>query len=108
MMIEKWEVWNVQFAYEDKPEEAKIRPVLVIDARKNIVIALKITSHNPRKEYGGEDQIEKWKEAGLDKPSVVRCSKRAVFEESDFISKRGKLQSGDIISIQALLNYYYQ
>lgn len=106
-MIEKWEIWNVRYAYDDNPNETKIRPVLVIDAKKKIVVALKITSHEPRSQFGGEYQISKWKEAGLDKPSVIRCSKRATFEESDFILKRGKLQSGDIIAIQALLNFYY-
>ena len=30
-MIEKWEIWNVRYAYDDNPNETKIRPVLVID-----------------------------------------------------------------------------
>ena len=43
-----WEVWWAEVYFEDHPEEAKRRPVLVLENQTCIVLSLKITSHPPR------------------------------------------------------------
>ena len=101
----RWEIWDAEVYFEDNPTQAKKRPVLVVGKEQYFIIALKITSHDPREEYFGEHIIVKWKEAGLTKESVVRCTKKVKLKKEAFISLRGKLQGGDIIMVQQLLHF---
>ncbi|EDP10937.1 type II toxin-antitoxin system PemK/MazF family toxin [Amedibacillus dolichus] len=104
MKPSSWEIWDAKVAFEDDPHTLKRRPVLVISPKDIFILSLKITSHEPRKMYPGEYQIKKWREAGLNKPSTVRCSKRLNLIESDFIKKRGKLQVIDMIEVRNILH----
>lgn len=81
-----FEVWRIPFYYEDDPAVAKVRPVVIasVDNQKATVVALKVTGHGPRSEFPGEVRLAQWKEAGLPKPSTVRCSKRASIPLSGF------------------------
>lgn len=103
MKPSSWEIWDAKVAFEDAPHTLKRRPVLVISPKDIFILSLKITSHEPRKRYPGEYQIKKWEEAGLNKPSTVRCSKRLNLIENDFIKKRGKLQAIDMLEIRNIL-----
>lgn len=105
MKIEKWEIWNADLRFEDNPAEVKRRPVLIIDHEKLTVVVLKITSKPPKEEFFGEYEISLWKEAGLDKPSVVRSTRRARIDITDLVSKRGKLQARDIAVVSQLLHF---
>ena len=75
-------MWRLAFRYEDQPEKSKERPVVIgaVDKETDevLLLAVKVTSHAPRPDCPGEVVLEDWQEAGLEKPSVARCSKHMV------------------------------
>ncbi len=103
-----WEVWWAEVYFEDHPEEAKRRPVLVLENQTCIVLSLKITSHPPRMDsFRGEYALQKWHYAGLTKPSTVRISKLLRLQRSDFVDKVGELHPIDIGVIERYISMMY-
>jgi mRNA-degrading endonuclease toxin of MazEF toxin-antitoxin module len=98
-----WEVWYANVAFEEDSTKSKKRPVVVIDNRTAIILSLKVTSHEPRQNVFGEYALQRWKEAGLVKPSTVRCSKRLSLDQKDFVQRIGRLHPIDIYEIQKIL-----
>lgn len=101
--MNRWEIWLATVNYEDNPAISKHRPVLVVAPGKYYILSLKITSHAPRENARLEYALQKWKEAGLSKPSTVRISKRLKLNQSDFVHKIGRLHPTDILSIQNMI-----
>ena len=101
MTIYPWEVWFAAVRCEDSPQ-TKNRPVVVTSSGEIYVLALKVTSHAPRKEWG-EYALQKWQAAGLQKPSTVRIGKRLQLQYRDMIHKIGRLHPLDIINIENML-----
>lgn len=101
------EVWRIAFEYEDQPGVVKERPVVVgaIDKETLVVLAVKVTGHGPRKEFAGEVRLVDWAEAGLDKPSVVRCSKTLLVLVCAFEGqlRYGRLSQEDALAVDAAL-----
>lgn len=99
-----FEVWRIPFYYEDDPTAAKVRPVVIasIDDQQATAVALKVTGHGPRPEFPGEVRLTQWEEAGLPKPSTVRCSKRASIPLSGFDDalRYGMLSPADIEAVR--------
>ena len=81
-----YDVWQMSFEYEDQPGVAKVRPVVIgaVDGGRAVVLAVKVTGHGPRPEFPGEVRLRGWKDAGLGKPSVARCSKTLVVPTEAF------------------------
>ena len=102
MTFNKWDIWLARVRYEDSTD-IKIRPVLIIDTTSIIVFALKMTSQNPRVNYSGEYRVIKWHEAGLDKQTVIRASKKLSLCDSDFVKRLGRLQAVDIVNVKNIL-----
>lgn len=102
-----WEIWWADVAFEDQPALTKRRPVLVLDAQTCVILSLKITSHVPREEFFGEYALQKWRAAGLAKPSTVRISKVLRLGRSDFDEKIGNLHPVDITVIERYLMMMY-
>lgn len=102
----RWEIWKANVRFEEK-NGSKPRPVLILDEKRMIVVALKMTSHGPRyKKLEGEYEVFRWKEAGLEKPTVIQCSKLLQLQHSDMIDfQYGKLTAVDIVGLQAILKY---
>lgn len=104
-----YEVWRLRFFFEDKPDVAKERPVVVLDRNEEtgqvLVAGAKVTSHAPRPEFPGEVSLKNWQQAGLVKPSVVRCSKIAQFSLSAFEGRQryGRLSADDRVSVYLAL-----
>ncbi|MEC0330622.1 type II toxin-antitoxin system PemK/MazF family toxin [Paenibacillus macerans] len=65
------DVYLVLYPFEDEEKE-KLRPAIIFDTREQFSIVIKVSSHEERGE--GDIPIIHWKEAGLDEPSVARCS----------------------------------
>lgn len=105
--MNKWEVWFAKVYYEDDPSQSKKRPVVIISVEPLICIALKITTHEPRKFYYGEYSIKNWKAAGLVKPSVIRVSQKYNLIYNDFLQKLGRLSPEDILHLSELIKNYY-
>ena len=74
----------------------KKRPFLILNSGIGVEIditTLNITSKSPRNEFDVE--IKHWEEAGLHKPSVVRCSKLNTINPGDSLLVIGKLNRED-------------
>ena len=102
--IRPFQVWRAPFEYEDIPGVVKHRPVVLSEVRDSeaVAIALKVTGHGPRSEYPGEVPLTGWREAGLTKPSTVRCSKRMTIplEAFDIMTKYGELTEWDEVAVR--------
>lgn len=95
-----WEVWLAAVQFEDSPEVKK-RPVVVTSTGDVYVLALKVTSHPPRNQWG-EYALMEWQAAGLRKPSTVRISKLLHLLPTDLVYKIGKLDIVDILAIRKI------
>ena len=94
--VKKGEVW---IAYDDK--SSKKRPfVIMSDELSGIdidVVATPTTTSNVRNKY--DVIIEFWKESGLNRPSIARCSKIHAFNYLQLIRKLGNLRKSDLDKI---------
>lgn len=73
------EIWLAYVEFLDHPGIGKVRPVLVIDVRKEtcIAIAAKVTSKDLREDGSGKCiPIIDWNECGLLKPSYLRLDQK--------------------------------
>ncbi len=64
-----------------------------------------VTSQQSRNEFDVE--IEYWEEAGLAKPSVVRCSKINTVHFEELLFKIGKLHEQDIQKVLTTIRSYF-
>lgn len=97
MTIKEWEIHWAHVVFEDS-DEVKRRPVLIINESKAVIVSLKMTGTD-RGDNVREYRIEKWREAGLSKPTSVRLDKILHLQETDLDGKIGRLQEIDIIKI---------
>lgn len=80
--------------------QTKIRPVAIVSNEKAIdldVLITPITGQDARNEY--DIPINKWKEAGLEKPSVARTSKITMIFSGILYKKIGELDNEDLKNI---------
>ncbi|MFJ8528376.1 type II toxin-antitoxin system PemK/MazF family toxin [Bacillus sp. NPDC094106] len=102
MKNKRGEVWFLEL-------NGKKRPVVII-SNDNIVVELDrlvatVTSQEPRNEF--DVVLEEWEEAGLDKPSVVRCSKINTVHYKELLFKIGKLQEHDLEKVLKTIRSYF-
>lgn len=99
-----YEVWRIPFEFEEDPSRSKMRPAVVAEAREDegVAVLLKVTGHGPRPEFPGEVRLDGWAEAGLPRPSTVRCSKRMQlpFDAFENAARYGKLTPEDARRVQ--------
>ena len=99
----------MSFRYEDQPGKSKERPVVVgaisEQSAEIFLLAVKVTSHAPRPEFPGEVALLDWQQAGLEKPSVVRCSKHLVVPIDVLLGQRkyGRLSNRDSMAVLSAL-----
>lgn len=106
--IKEREVWSAWVRYENRPDEGKCRPVLVIDVDgdKAVVMSVPFTSAEPRDEY--DIEAFDWAKIPLDHVSIARISKTIVILVSDFLKKLGKVSDDDWDNITNLLMQYME
>lgn len=89
-----FEVWRLEFVYEDQPEVSKVRPaiVAVVDHDKDTALVAKVTGHGPRPEFPGEVR-------------TVRCSKTMTVPLAAFnnASRYGPLSKEDARAVEQAL-----
>lgn len=102
------EVWSAWVRFEERPDEGKSRPVLVIDVDgdKAIVMSVPFTSTEPRDEY--DIEVFDWAEIPLDHISTARISKTITIPVSDFLKKIGEVSDDDWDNITNLLMQYME
>lgn len=101
--FQPWDVWWADVRFEDQPTETKVRPVVILSSGELFVVAIKVTSHVPRDQWG-EYALIRWKEAGLPKPSTLRLQKRLRLQRADLRARIGALHPSDIFAIERLLS----
>lgn len=99
-----WEIWLVEFAYEDDPGKTKLRPALIVHEEGSEYYAAKITSYEPRDSFPKDYPISKWKKAGLKHSSTVRLSQINKFKQTDLIRYIGSVDPVDIFYIQIIMS----
>lgn len=100
-----WEIWLVEFAYDDDPTIRKRRPAVVTPSGVSF-LSFKITTAPPRAFDQFDYPLVHWQYARLDKPSTVRVSKQIMLAENDLVHMIGKLHPIDILQIQNLMSRY--
>lgn len=78
----------------------KVRPIVIVSNEKAIdldVVITPITGHDKRNEF--DIPIEKWKEAGLEKPSIARTSKLKTIHNNILYRKIGELDGEDLKNV---------
>lgn len=102
MKNKRGEIWFLEL-------NGKKRPVVII-SNDNIVVELDrlvatVTSQEARNEF--DVVLENWEQAGLDKPSVVRCSKINTVHYKELLFKIGKLQEQDLERVLKTIRSYF-
>lgn len=92
--IEPWDLWWALVRFEDT-DEIKRRPVVVLENGEAMALVMKVTSHEPRQQWGKYD-IVYWKSAGLPKPSTIRMTQLIRLEHGMFDRRIGRLHPVDI------------
>ncbi len=64
-----------------------------------------VTSQQVKNEF--DVVIEYWEEAGLDKPSIVRCSKLNTVHFKELLFKIGKLHEHDLERVLITIRNYF-
>ena len=106
----KWDIILVPFPFTDL-SSAKRRPALIVspdtyNAGKDVVIAY-VTSQVSSPPRFGDYKLQKWKEAGLPKPSLVRM-KFATIDKTIIVKKLGKLEEIDSEEIEKILLTFFK
>lgn len=96
------EVWTVEI-------NGKRRPVVIV-SNDNVVVELDhliatVTSQQARNEF--DVVIEYWEEAGLDKPSIVSCSKLNTVHFKELLFKIGELHEHDLDRVLTTIRNYF-
>lgn len=96
------EIWTVEL-------NGKRRPVVIV-SNDNVAAELDhliatVTSKQIRNEF--DVVIEYWEEAGLDKPSVVMCSKLNTLHYQELLFKIGKLYESDLERVLTTIRNYF-
>lgn len=92
--VRPWQLWWVDFPFLDRPG-SKIRPAIVVSPPTNDdVICMYVTSQIQKRRW---DQIllDDWRSEGLERPSAVRFSKRAVVAVNQLSDCIGTLTDND-------------
>lgn len=92
------DLYTVMFPFDDEEKE-KIRPAIILDTKNDRSIVIKVTSHEERSNDDGDIEIKYWLQAGLDKPSVARCSLFIPLHHDKIIKYIGRLHDDDLINV---------
>jgi mRNA interferase MazF len=100
----------VPFPFTDL-SSTKRRPALIVspdiyNAGKDVVIAY-VTSQLNSKPLFGDYKLQKWNEAGLPKPSLVRM-KFATLDKSIIVKRLGTLETVDSEEIEKILLSFFK
>lgn len=96
------EVWVAQI-------KDKSRPVVIVSNDDVVVeidrLVATVTSQEPRNKF--DVNLEYWKEARLDKPSVVRCSKINTLHYKELKFRIGELHEHDLNRVLETIRNYF-
>ena len=102
--FEKFGIYLAKIHFDDKPNIYKIRPVVVLDEEKSIVLVLKVTSKVNQTRFLSY-YLENWANYGLNVPSSVIIDFVYEVKMNDIYRDKylGKLNEKDSTNILILL-----
>ena len=103
--MNRYEIGDICIAFEGK----KRRPVVIINNGLGIDIDMsiaRVSSQKARNEF--DIVIEKWEKAGLEQPSIIRCSKINTIDPTDISYKIGKLDNIEIKKVIETVKKYFE
>lgn len=102
---EVYDVWLMRVEFPDHPGVGKVRPVIVTRVEEDRVsgIVVKVTSVTTWNGPGDVPLLD-WRQEGLYKPSVARCSQRFWFGNGDLLKYFGRLSLRDANDLDAGLD----
>ncbi|HLM01138.1 MAG TPA: type II toxin-antitoxin system PemK/MazF family toxin [Pyrinomonadaceae bacterium] len=108
--FKKWEIILVPFPFTDL-SSVKRRPAIIVspdsyNAGNDVVIAF-VTSQLNVSPRTGDYQIQKWREAGLPKPSMVRM-KFATVTENIIVKTIGRLEIEDRTELEKIILAFFK
>lgn len=106
ILLNKGEVWFVEFPLEEDTSRTINRPVVVLDENNLGVLSVKITKHLPRTDDPYDTPILYWQEANLRLASTARISKVIVLPQESFIFKIGELHPKDMLRVEEMYQRY--
>lgn len=106
----KWDVILVSFPFTDFTS-VKRRPALIVspaayNAEKDVVIAYLTSQLNSPPRFG-DYRLQKWREANLPKPSLVRM-KFATIDKTIIVKVLGELAAADCEEIEKILLSFFK
>lgn len=107
MTVSKGEIYLASVLFSNL-EGIKIRPVLIVFCEEDDddVIGVFLTSQQARDSL--DIPIERWQEAGLIKPSVVRTSKPGTYHQNRLLKKLGTLNNEEFARVLNACQSIYQ
>lgn len=101
MKGKRGEVWFIELD--------KIRPVVIV-SKENLVaevdhLIATVTTAKTRNEY--DVPLHYWEEAGLDRPSLVRCYKLNTVHNAELLFKVGELHEDDFTNVMEKIRDYF-
>jgi mRNA interferase MazF len=108
--FKKWEIVLVPFPFTDLTS-VKRRPAIIVSPDSynagNDVVITYVTSQLTVASRPGDYQIQKWKEAGLPKPSMVRM-KFATVTKNIIVKTIGKLEIEDRERLEKIILAFFK
>lgn len=99
-----WEIWHARFDFSEG-KGYKYRPVIVLATRRDDSLVTMVTSATNKLSLEHDYLIRRWREAGLDKPSIARLDRIAEIP-AGYLGTAGligRLSKEDIDAIKVIL-----
>ncbi|MDR0593598.1 MAG: type II toxin-antitoxin system PemK/MazF family toxin [Bifidobacteriaceae bacterium] len=106
-----FDIWLAYLRFADRPQTGKVRPVLVVAVKEDLIAVAKATSRPPASN-SGDVGIAGWRQAGLNVPSTVRCSQVFELAPGDLLrgDPIGRLPAAEIdqVALQLVALGYFE
>ena len=100
------DIWLAYLHFADRPQTGKVRPVLVVAVKDDVIAVAKLTSRPPEPGLG-DVGIVGWQQAGLNVPSTVRCSQVFELDRADLLrgAPIGSLPAAEMDQVSQQMAY---
>lgn len=99
---QKWELWWAYTLFSDA-SDVKLRPVIIVESRSDMIPAIELTSHVPRDWLVWQYPLLNWQGAGLSRPSTAVLSSISTIPREALGRRIGRLAYVDIMNIECML-----
>lgn len=99
---ERWELWWAYTLFRDS-SDVKLRPVIILESRRDMIPAIEVTSHAPRDWLIWQYPLMDWARAGLRRPSTAVLSAVVTLPKEALGRRIGRLSLGDEMNIECML-----